>query len=117
MHFNINYIVSVPPFCTCFYLCVTSRRHERNATTSHCFSRNCGMQTILCLKDEGDLFPGSECYVVMQISTRLQIIIGIWVLVSMMDFMPDRGEHETDIFATGVLIFVLSPFYILICMY
>ena len=24
----------------------------------------------------------------------------IWVLVSMMDFMPGKGEHETCIFAT-----------------
>ena len=28
MHFYIIYIVSVQPFCTCFYWCVTSRRHE-----------------------------------------------------------------------------------------
>ena len=34
--------------------------------------------------------------VVMQISMRIQI----WVLVSMMDFMPGKGEHETCIFAT-----------------
>ena len=27
----------------------------------------------------------------MQISMRIQI----WVLVSMMDFMPGKGEHET----------------------
>ena len=36
----------------------------------------------------------------MQISMRIQIIVGIWVLVRMMDFMPGKGEHETDIFAT-----------------
>ena len=40
------------------------------------------------------LFPGSECCVVMQISMRIQI----WVLVSMMDFMPRKGEHEICIF-------------------
>ena len=42
----------------------------------------------------GGLFPVSECCVVMQISMRIQI----WVLVSMMDFMPGKGEHETCIF-------------------
>ena len=31
----------------------------------------------------------------MQISMRKQI----WVLVSMMDFMPGKGEHETCILA------------------
>ena len=36
----------------------------------------------------------------MQNSMRIQIIVGIWVLVSMMDFMPGMGEHETGIFAT-----------------
>ena len=36
--------------------------------------------------------------VVMQISMRIQMIIDIWVLVSMMDLMPGRGEHETGIF-------------------
>ena len=36
----------------------------------------------------------------MQICMRIQIIVGIWVLVSMMDFMPGKGEHETGIFAT-----------------
>ena len=36
----------------------------------------------------------------MQISMRIQIIVGIWVLVSMMDFMPGKGEHETGIFQT-----------------
>ena len=40
------------------------------------------------------LFLGSECCVVMQISMRIQI----WVLVSMMDFMPGKGEHEICIF-------------------
>ena len=35
----------------------------------------------------------------MQISMRMQTIPGIWVLVSMMDFMPGKGEHETGIFA------------------
>ena len=44
------------------------------------------------------MFPGSECCVVMQISMRIQIIFGILVLVSMMDFMPGKGEHETGIF-------------------
>ena len=34
----------------------------------------------------------------MQINMRIQIIVGIWVLVSMMDFMPCKGEHETGIF-------------------
>ena len=34
----------------------------------------------------------------MQISMRIQIILGILVLVSMMDFMPGKGEHETGIF-------------------
>ena len=29
---------------------------------------------------------------------RIQKIVGIWVLVSMMDFMPGKGEHETGIF-------------------
>ena len=42
MHFSINYIVSVPPFWICLYWCVTSRWHERNATTSHRFSRKSG---------------------------------------------------------------------------
>ena len=46
------------------------------------------------------LVSGLRVCVVMQISMRIQIIVGIWVLVSMMDFMPDKGEHETDIFAT-----------------
>ena len=32
MHFNINYIVSVLPFSTCFYWCVTSLQHEGNFT-------------------------------------------------------------------------------------
>ena len=36
----------------------------------------------------------------MQICKRMQIIVGIWVLVSMMDFMSGKGEHETGIFAT-----------------
>ena len=34
----------------------------------------------------------------MQVCMRIQIIVGIWVLVSMMDFMPGKGEHETGIF-------------------
>ena len=34
----------------------------------------------------------------MQISMRIQIIVGIWLRVSMMDFMPGKGEHETGIF-------------------
>ena len=46
MHFSINYIVSVPPFWICLYWCVTSRWHERNATTSHCFSRKSGKKYI-----------------------------------------------------------------------
>ena len=41
---------------------------------------------------------GLQVCVVMQISMRIQIIVGIWVLVSMMDFMPGKGEHETGIF-------------------
>ena len=36
----------------------------------------------------------------MQIRMRIQIVVGIWVLVSMMDFMPGKGEHETGFFAT-----------------
>ena len=40
----------------------------------------------------------SECCVIMQISMRLQTIVGIWVLVSMIDFMPGKGEHETGFF-------------------
>ena len=43
---------------------------------------------------------GLRVCVVMQISMRIQIIVGIWVLVSMMNFMPGKGEHETGIFAT-----------------
>ena len=43
---------------------------------------------------------GLRVRVVMQISMRIQIIVGIWVIVSMMDFMPGKGEHETGIFAT-----------------
>ena len=39
--------------------------------------------------------------VVLQISMRIQIIVGTWVRVSMMDFMPGKGEHETGIFATS----------------
>ena len=53
---------------------------------------------LYMLKIWEDLFPGSECCVVMQISMRMQIIVDIWVLVSMMDFMPDKGENETGIF-------------------
>ena len=49
MHFNINYIVSVPPFCTCFYWCVTSLQHERNATTWHRFSGKSGKNTCFML--------------------------------------------------------------------
>ena len=41
---------------------------------------------------------GLRVCVVMQISMRIQIIVGIWVLVSMMNFMPGKGEHETSIF-------------------
>ena len=36
----------------------------------------------------------------MQISMRMQIIVGILIFVSMMDFMPGKGEHEKGIFAT-----------------
>ena len=36
----------------------------------------------------------------MQISMRIQIIVDIFVLVSMKDLMPAKGEHETGIFAT-----------------
>ena len=43
---------------------------------------------------------GLRVCVVMQISMRIQIIVGIWVLVSMMDFMPGKGEYVTGIFAT-----------------
>ena len=38
---------------------------------------------------------GLRVGVVMQISMRIQINVGIWVLVSMMHFMPGKGEHET----------------------
>ena len=43
------------------------------------------------LKRSGDLFLGSECCVVMQICMRMQIV----VCISMIDFMPGNGEHET----------------------
>ena len=43
---------------------------------------------------------GLRVCVVMQISMRILIIVGIWVLVSMMDFMPGKDEQETGIFAT-----------------
>ena len=46
MHFSINYIVFVPPFWICLYWCVTSLWHERNATTSHRFSRKSGKKYI-----------------------------------------------------------------------
>ena len=45
------------------------------------------------LKRSGDLFLGSECCVVMQIGTRMQIV----VCISMIDFMPGNGEHEKGI--------------------
>ena len=48
------------------------------------------------LKRSGDLFLGSECCVVMQIGMRMQTV----VCISMIDFMPGNGEHETGIFAT-----------------
>ena len=48
------------------------------------------------LKRSGDLFLGSECCVVMQIGMRMQIV----VCISMIDFMPVNGEHETGMFAT-----------------
>ena len=41
---------------------------------------------------------GLRVCVVMQMSMRIQIIFGIWVLIRMMDFMPDKGEHETGNF-------------------
>ena len=41
---------------------------------------------------------GLRVCVVMQISMRIQMIVDIWVLVSMMDFMPGKDEHETGIF-------------------
>ena len=31
---------------------------------------------------------------------RMLIIVGIWVQVSMIDFMPSKDEHERGIFAT-----------------
>ena len=34
----------------------------------------------------------------MQISMRMRIIVGIWVLVSMMDFMPGKGDREKGTF-------------------
>ena len=43
---------------------------------------------------------GLRVGVVMQISMRIQISVGIWVLVSMMHFMPGKGEHETGFFTT-----------------
>ena len=48
------------------------------------------------LKSSCYLFLGSECCVVMQIGRRMQIV----VCISMIDFMPGNGEHETGIFAT-----------------
>ena len=42
------------------------------------------------------MFLGSECYVVMLIGMRMQIV----VCISMIDFMAGNGEHETGIFAT-----------------
>ena len=47
------------------------------------------------LKRSGDLFLGSECCVVLQIGIRMQIV----VCISMIDFMPGNGEHETGMFA------------------
>ena len=44
--------------------------------------------------------PGFECCVVRQISMRMQIIVDLWGLVSMKDFMAGKGEHETGISAT-----------------
>ena len=59
------------------------------------------MQTIYALKMRG-FVSGLRVCDVMQISMKIQIIVGIWVLVSMrdfmMDFMPGKGEHETGIF-------------------
>ena len=52
------------------------------------------------LKRRGDLFPGSKCCVVMQISIKMQIIVGIWVLVSMMDLMPGKGDMKQVFVAT-----------------
>ena len=48
------------------------------------------------LKRSGNLFLGSECWVVMQIGMRMQTV----VCISMIDFMPGNGEYETGIFAT-----------------
>ena len=48
------------------------------------------------LKRSGDLFLGSECCVVMQIGMRMQIV----VCISMIDSMPDDGEHDTGMFTT-----------------
>ena len=48
------------------------------------------------LKTSGDLFLCSECSVVMQKVMRMQIV----VCISMIDFMPGNGEHETGVFAT-----------------
>ena len=48
------------------------------------------------LKRSGGFFLGSECCVVMQIGMRMQIV----VCISMIDFMPGNGEHETGMFAT-----------------
>ena len=48
------------------------------------------------LKRSCDLFLGSKCCVFMQIGMRMQIV----VCISMIDFMPGNGEHETGIFAT-----------------
>ena len=48
------------------------------------------------LERSGDLFLGSKCCVVMQIGMRMQIV----VCISMIDFMPSNGEHETSMFAT-----------------
>ena len=65
----------------------------------------------MCLSDEGICFR-----VAMQISMRIQIIVGIWVLVSMMVFMPGKGEHETGIFChfygNKIIIYIYIYIYI-----
>ena len=55
------------------------------------------------IKRSGDLFLGSECCVVMKIGMRMQIV----VCISMIDFMPGNGEHETGMFATFTVKVVL----------
>ena len=56
------------------------------------------------LKISGDLFLGSECCVDMQIGMRMQIV----VCISMIDFMPGNGEHETGILPLRDVMALLS---------